>query len=504
MSLVGHHDRAGSRRKPRDAAWRGGVVRRFDAAGPVDGVELRAPYFDAEGNYHCEGTLARTGVYLYPQPDGTTRRELVRPQELFDPTSLAQLPGLPVTDLHRFGSGPNRMLRDEEVPQHMRGRIDGYRRARAGSVEYLITSMVISDPGLREKARTRQQSDLSPGYLCPLAEVPGRWSDGEHYDAIQGPRAYRGRGWTGHAAVVPVGRCSMDCGGGQSCSCSLRTDAAPEAGGMQMKIKLQGLCAKAHPNDTAAAFKAYAGVAGRLKGHHDAAGEAASESALQALCALAYPSDTAAALKAYADVRAELLAELEGEAEPEMEPIPEPTPIVGAPVATMNSPSAPAQHRGPAVSGELASIRAELAASRKREEAQAARIDALTEAAKAPRHDAMTDEKFQLLDQIRPICGAGYSWAGKSVTQMRMDALEVLHKGLPAQCKSPEELKGKGEVYIAEYFASKLDTHPIALAAKQNAAGEAGQGVGRVDAAGMDPDLARLIATENRLNGIAS
>ncbi len=106
----------------------------------------------------------------------------------------------------------------------------------------------------------------------------------------------------------------------------------------------------------------------------------------------------------------------------------------------------------------------------------------------------MTDERLQVIDQVRSLCGPDYAWSGKSVGQLRLDGLKQF---LPAE--KFEALKGKSDTYVAEFFAVQMDTNPMVQAARLN---------GRADGLSHVPadrsggsDLAKELAEERRFNG---
>lgn len=67
------------------------TVQRFDRG------ELRSAVRTPEGYYLAEAYVARPGVYEYLNADGSTRRELILPEELHHADSLATLARKPVT-----------------------------------------------------------------------------------------------------------------------------------------------------------------------------------------------------------------------------------------------------------------------------------------------------------------------------------------------------------------------------------------------------------------------
>lgn len=135
-----------------------------------DYVELRATKTD-EGFLIDSPIVARTGILTYLNKDGTTRKELRRPEQVFKPESLASFIGKPITVDHPKGKVSSRDVSQYSVGTILSaGRQDG---------DFLRTDIVIHQP---EKIGERRE--LSVGYDVDLDETPGEWN-GERYDAEQ-------------------------------------------------------------------------------------------------------------------------------------------------------------------------------------------------------------------------------------------------------------------------------------------------------------------------------
>lgn len=132
--------------------------------------------------------VARVGIQEYRKADGTVRRELRIPENVFNSDSLASMRGKPITvghpasgkvtskDAHRVTVGT--MLEQ--------GKQDG---------DNLRASIVIHSPDAIGDRR-----ELSLGYSCVLDETPGVHPIYGAYDAIQGPPSIN------HLSVVPSAR----------------------------------------------------------------------------------------------------------------------------------------------------------------------------------------------------------------------------------------------------------------------------------------------------------
>lgn len=116
--------------------------------------------------------LTRVGIFEYQNPDGTIRRELRLPEEVFAPESLASYKGKPVILTHETG-----MIDTENVQQEHIGTIlsEGIQDGENVRAQIVIHDAHSLSYGLRE---------LSVGYSLDLEETPGEWK-GQPYDAIQ-------------------------------------------------------------------------------------------------------------------------------------------------------------------------------------------------------------------------------------------------------------------------------------------------------------------------------
>ena len=154
--------------------------------------QLNKPIKLPNGWLKCDAHIARTGVQVYRNPDGTERRELRLPSEVFHPDAMASFQMRPVTDEH-----PPEFLTDKNTKKFQCGNM-GERIERDDSL--VRGPMMITDGGLIKKMETGDQVQVSCGYTCDLEPSSGVTDDGENYDCIQ--RNIRGN----HVAIVPVAR----------------------------------------------------------------------------------------------------------------------------------------------------------------------------------------------------------------------------------------------------------------------------------------------------------
>lgn len=137
-----------------------------------DSIPLGETYFTPEGYLIDHPILTRVGIFEYKNPDGSIRRELRLPEEVFAPESLASYKGKPVILTHEAG-----MIDSDNVQQEHIGTIlsEGIQDGDNVRAQIVIHDAESLDYGLRE---------LSLGYTQTPDETPGVWN-GQPYDAIQ-------------------------------------------------------------------------------------------------------------------------------------------------------------------------------------------------------------------------------------------------------------------------------------------------------------------------------
>ncbi len=159
---------------------------RYDVA-PIDKYEVTP-----EGYLRAWATIARTGVQMYTDADGSIRREYRPEEEVGSPDSLASFAGKAVTFEH-----PKVLLDSSNTKEHQIGFTgtevvydDGFVRA----------VMTITDKEAIEKILRKDVQEVSAGYRVEYDSTPGVTTSGEHYDGVQ--RMISGN----HVAVVRRGR----------------------------------------------------------------------------------------------------------------------------------------------------------------------------------------------------------------------------------------------------------------------------------------------------------
>lgn len=155
-----------------------------------DRTEIKATRTD-EGYLIDTPIVGRVGIQLYKNADGTIRRELRPPEEVFNADSLKSFAGKPVTDEH-----PGEPVTAKNAKRLSVGTMQGEGRQDGDNV---VAPIIVHDGEMIDKILKGGKRELSLGYKVDLEETPGVWN-GQEYDAIQ--RNIR----VNHLAIVPRGR----------------------------------------------------------------------------------------------------------------------------------------------------------------------------------------------------------------------------------------------------------------------------------------------------------
>jgi hypothetical protein len=139
----------------------------------LDSIKLDETYWTKEGYLIDHPVVTSVGIFEYLNPDGSIRRELRLPEEVFSPESLASYKGKPIIITHDAGEVNKNNVDREHIGTILS---EGYQDGENVRCEIVIHSTdSMKRSGLRE---------LSLGYGLDLDETPGTWN-GQHYDAIQ-------------------------------------------------------------------------------------------------------------------------------------------------------------------------------------------------------------------------------------------------------------------------------------------------------------------------------
>ena len=143
---------------------------------------------DDQGFINDSPIVSRVGVLKYYNPDGSLRRELRHPDEVFNPVSLATLKGRPITDGHH-------MVDHENVHLHTVGTVltEGHKDG----------NFVRADVVIHKPKATNTKKMLSLGYTVKEDHTPGVFN-GEPYDLVQRDIRYN------HLALVHDARAGKE------------------------------------------------------------------------------------------------------------------------------------------------------------------------------------------------------------------------------------------------------------------------------------------------------
>ena len=159
---------------------------RYDVA-PIEKYELTP-----EGYLRCWSTIARTGVQMYTDSDGSIRREYRPETEVASPESLASFAGKAITLEH-----PKVLLDSTNTKDYQIGFTGTEVVYDNGFVRAVMT---ITDDEAIKRIMRGDAKEVSAGYRVNYEATPGVTDSGENYDGIQ--KEISGN----HIAVVRRGR----------------------------------------------------------------------------------------------------------------------------------------------------------------------------------------------------------------------------------------------------------------------------------------------------------
>ena len=159
---------------------------RYDVA-PIEKYELTS-----EGYLRCWSTIARTGVQMYTDADGSVRREYRPETEVASPESLASFAGKAITLEH-----PPVLLDSANTKDYQIGFSGTEVVYDNGFVRAVMT---ITDQDAIERIMRGDAKEVSAGYRVNYEANAGVTDGGENYDGIQ--KEISGN----HIAVVRRGR----------------------------------------------------------------------------------------------------------------------------------------------------------------------------------------------------------------------------------------------------------------------------------------------------------
>lgn len=139
----------------------------------VDSISVDNTYYTDEGYLVDHPIVTTCGVFEYKNEDGSTRRELRLPEDVFAEKSLKSYKGKPIIITHEAGEVDKENVHREQIGTIMS---DGYRDGDSVRCEIIIhDTNALKKCGLKE---------LSLGYSLDTDDTPGVYQ-GEKYDCIQ-------------------------------------------------------------------------------------------------------------------------------------------------------------------------------------------------------------------------------------------------------------------------------------------------------------------------------
>ena len=203
----------------------------------VDIGEFRTPTLTKEGYLKADGLATRKGIFEYVMMDGSIRKELKDPNEVFNRQAMDSLSEVPITNDH-----PPVMLDSSNV----RGYSVGFTGKEVTNDGHFVkVGLTIMDAATVNNMLIDGKVELSAGYHVDLDETPGVF-EGQSYDAVQRNIQYN------HLAIVDRGRAGHEArvrlhGQDSGCMIAARAtndDTVTETGDEPMKatkIKLDGI-----------------------------------------------------------------------------------------------------------------------------------------------------------------------------------------------------------------------------------------------------------------------
>jgi len=161
-------------------------VLRYDR-GDLKGSSTRTD----EGYIRADAVVTRTGVFTYRNADGSIRRELRHPDEVFKQDSLSTLSMIPITD----GHPAERLVNADNARELTVGHVGENIKVDA---PHIMASLAVTHADGVESVDLGKRS-LSLGYKVDLVKEDGIYN-GERYDYRQTNIRYN------HLALVPRGR----------------------------------------------------------------------------------------------------------------------------------------------------------------------------------------------------------------------------------------------------------------------------------------------------------
>lgn len=139
----------------------------------IDSISVDKTYYTEEGYLVDHPIVTTCGIFEYKNDDGSTRRELRLPEDVFDKKSLESYKGKPIIITHDAGEVDKENVHREQIGTIMS---KGYRDG-----ENVRCEIIIHDTNALERCGLKE---LSLGYSLDTDDTPGVYR-GEKYDCVQ-------------------------------------------------------------------------------------------------------------------------------------------------------------------------------------------------------------------------------------------------------------------------------------------------------------------------------
>lgn len=149
-----------------------------------------------EGFIRANAVVTRTGVFNYKNADGTIRRELRHPDEVFKESSLETMKMIPITNGH-----PQERLVSAENSKKLAVGFTGETIENDG--EYVLSRLVVTDVDAVKDIVEKNRKELSLGYTVDLIAEDGTWN-GQAYEFRQTNIKYN------HLSLVDMARAGSE------------------------------------------------------------------------------------------------------------------------------------------------------------------------------------------------------------------------------------------------------------------------------------------------------
>lgn len=165
-------------------------------------MEPEGAYITPEGYIRAKAIVTRTGVFTYANADGTARKELRLPDEVFHDDSISSMRLIPITN----GHPPEKLVTSENSKRLAVG--------FTGDVvdqneNYVLANLVITDAETVKMVQEQGRRELSLGYTVDLVPEQGEYN-GERYDYKQTNIRYNHLALVDNARAGSAARIKLD------------------------------------------------------------------------------------------------------------------------------------------------------------------------------------------------------------------------------------------------------------------------------------------------------